>query len=134
MHYILHGAKEGRLPHPQSLYALRDEGDPDLKSLAVGEQCTSQQAMSVREWKKRVEQSGFFNAEWYLKTNADVAQAGLNPLDHFIRFGSVELRNPSPKFDARWYVEEYPEVTLTRLEPLAHYLTIGRQKGSSRPA
>ena len=135
---------EPSLPSPSTSFRLGDVPPrQDSKNTADvpfrssnGESATarkpgnaSHQAMPVFEWRKRVEQSGLFDSDWYLKKYRDVGRAGIDPLAHFIRFGSAELRNPGPKFDARWYVEEYPDAVSTGLEPLAHYLTIGREQG-----
>src|SRR5690606_14656234 len=84
---------------------------------------------SAHARKKAIKKSGFFDASWYLEKNRDVAASKMDPLEHFVRHGSVELRSPGPKFDAKWYYEEYAEVESSGLDPLTHYLTIGRKKG-----
>lgn len=38
--------------------------------------------------------SEFFDGSFYLENNADIAQAGLNPLVHYLRFGFDEGRTP----------------------------------------
>ncbi len=40
--------------------------------------------------------SGLFDAEWYLRHNADVASAGIDPLRHYVEFGASEGRTPNP--------------------------------------
>jgi GT2 family glycosyltransferase len=159
VHYILDGARKGRDPHPISdsdgqrpearehslcspstpgplpnaqPHKLAQDSSPPWEGVnarASKAAAAPFQTMSVSEWRKRVRRSGFFDAKWYLKNNKDVARAGLDPMDHFIKFGSAELRSPGPEFDARWYVEEYPDVLSTGLAPLAHYLTIGKEEG-----
>lgn len=57
------------------------------------------QLIAAGEHKVRVENSGLFDADWYLKTYRDVAAAGLDPLDHYCRFGSAENRSPNAWFD-----------------------------------
>lgn len=113
----------------QKTTPLQDAAPKNLTVNAREEDHALPQAMPVFEWRKCVEQSGFFDADWYLRKYRDVGRAGIDPLDHFIQFGSAEHRNPGPKFNARWYVEEYPDSVTVGLEPLAHYLTIGREKG-----
>jgi hypothetical protein len=44
----------------------------------------------------RLKRSGLFDAEWYLRHNADVADAGTDPLRHYIQFGASEGRAPNP--------------------------------------
>lgn len=42
-----------------------------------------------------------FDADWYLQTYPDVAQAGLNPLRHYLDHGAAEGRLPRPPAPAR---------------------------------
>lgn len=44
-----------------------------------------------RRW---LEESGLFDREWYLYANRDVAEAGVDPLLHFLRHGAREGRPP----------------------------------------
>ena len=46
-----------------------------------------------------IEASGLFDHEFYLNANPDVASAGIDPLDHYIRWGRHEGRKPSRDFD-----------------------------------
>lgn len=46
--------------------------------------------------------SGLFDAEWYLAENNDVAAAGVDPAEHYIRHGAFEGREPNRSLaDAR---------------------------------
>jgi lipopolysaccharide biosynthesis protein len=38
----------------------------------------------------------FFDTDWYLASNPDVAAAGINPLVHYLRSGAAEGRAPNP--------------------------------------
>jgi len=40
-----------------------------------------------------------FDADWYLSTYVDVAAAGIDPLDHFLKSGRDEGRLPGPTWD-----------------------------------
>lgn len=76
-----------------------------------------------------VSQSGLFDADWYLGEYPDVAQGGVSPLEHFMRFGAFESRNPGPHFDTGLYLRENPDVADSGLNPLVHYLAHGRNEG-----
>jgi hypothetical protein len=76
-----------------------------------------------------VASSGLWDAEWYLDAYPDVETAGMDPLRHFVAFGSLEGRSPGPKFDAASYLERYPDVRGAGAEPLFHYLTAGVHEG-----
>lgn len=76
-----------------------------------------------------VARSGLFDRDWYVKRYPDVAAAHVNPLRHFVHYGSREGRSPSPKFDAIWYLRNYADVRIAGAEPLFHYLKFGRAEG-----
>lgn len=140
LHYLKHGAMEERNPAPnfdanwylQTYPEVRGQ-NPLLHFLRYGRrngrQPISSKTAHLLVWRKQVEESGFFDEDWYVRTYKDVAKTDIHPLDHFVRHGSEELRSPGPRFNARWYLEDYPEVRASGLEPLKHYLEIGRQKG-----
>lgn len=73
-----------------------------------------------------IRDSGLFDPAWYLETYADVAEAGLDPLAHFVAYGGFEGRKASPAFDSRWYMNTYPDVRGSHLHPLVHYLRHGQ--------
>lgn len=75
-----------------------------------------------------------FDADWYLRTNPDVAISGVNPLEHYIRIGAAEGRDPHPLFDTDWYLEHYPDVAASGVNPLTHYVFRGgREKRDPNP-
>src|SRR5690606_27527266 len=44
---------------------------------------------------KRMRQSGLFDGKWYLSYYTDVAEAGYDPLYHYVRYGAREGRAPN---------------------------------------
>ncbi len=93
---------------------------------------------SSTTWRARlVGQSDLFDRSWYLKTYPDVALAGADPVQHWIKNGVREGRDPGPRFRTSWYLEAYPDVAMTGENPLVHHLVIGRElkrKTSPGPA
>jgi hypothetical protein len=73
--------------------------------------------------------SSEFDVGFYLSSNADVASSGLDPLDHFLRHGWLEGRDPSPGFSVADYLDAYPDVASAGLNPFVHYLRSGRAEG-----
>lgn len=69
-----------------------------------------------------IQASGLFDARWYLQKYPDVAEAGVDPLTHYISDGAREGRKTSPHFDTRWYVNTYPDASTSNLNPLIHYI------------
>lgn len=68
-----------------------------------------------------------FSPQWYLKTNGDVAQSGLDPFEHFVSFGFNEGRGASPLFDEDFYCQR-ADVPAGQ-SPLIHYLLVGGIQG-----
>ena len=73
----------------------------------------------------------FFDREYYLQRNPDVAQSWWPPLLHFLLHGGFEERSPHPLFDPPWYRERYGDVASCWLNPLQHYTTFGWREGRS---
>lgn len=96
----------------------------------------------LTKWKKRrdakkrrswalqlIAASGLFDAEWYLENNPDVADAGVDPLRHYLERGGFEGRAPSAGFSSRWYLTRYEDVANAEINPLLHYLKKGKAEG-----
>lgn len=94
-----------RLWHPRIFYRLWRKGDYKI-----------------------IKESGLFDAEWYLKSNPDVAAAGIDPLRHFVDYGADEGRDPTPEFDTAWYASKYKSVLRFGMLPFVHYILYGRQR------
>ena len=76
-----------------------------------------------------IQQSGCFDCDWYLSQYPDVADSGLDPIRHYLRFGAKEKRNPSEAFDTAWYLGRYPDVAKNGMNPLLHYIKLGQSEG-----
>jgi capsular polysaccharide biosynthesis protein len=73
-----------------------------------------------------------FDPAYYRVRNPDVANAGLDPFEHFLAFGWREGRNPSPAFDIAAYKGAYPDVAASGYNPLLHYVLRGESEGRRR--
>jgi O-antigen biosynthesis protein len=73
-----------------------------------------------------IRNSVFFDERYYLQTNPDVRDKGLDAALHFLAFGALEGRDPSPFFSTRAYLARYPDVAEAGLNPLLHYEAHGR--------
>ncbi|MCD1588708.1 hypothetical protein K7H09_22130 [Halomonas sp. IOP_14] len=80
---------------------------------------------ALKELVDLLEQSELFDADWYLTQYKDIAEANINPAEHFIKFGAIEGRNPGPRFNTEFYVVTYPDVAASGHHPLLHYLRDG---------
>lgn len=104
VHFVTAGRSEGRRPHP----ARRRDSHHEAGLVEI------------------INESGFFDRDWYLATYPDVAKVRIDPVLHFLRYGRSQARNPSPAFDTARYLAENADVAEARINPLVHYLTDGR--------
>jgi hypothetical protein len=79
--------------------------------------------------RKLIESSGLFDAEWYLASYPEVADSGFDPLTHFVKIGSLELRSPSAEFNARSYYSTYVDLQMAKVEPVFHFILHGKREG-----
>jgi glycosyltransferase involved in cell wall biosynthesis len=73
--------------------------------------------------------SGSFDTDHYRLQNPDVAEAGLDPVLHYLRFGAAEGRDPSPSFNTDYYLRANPDVAENGINPLLHFLRYGEHEG-----
>ncbi len=100
MHYILFGIKENRSVNSEEL--------------------------KYKEYEKLKDK---FDKEFYLETNPDIKDAGIDPFEHYINQGWREGRMPNDWFDPNHYLEIYQDVRDAGIEPLHHYITLGKNEG-----
>ncbi len=73
--------------------------------------------------------SEYFDKHWYLKTYPDVKKSGIDPVEHYLKSGWKEGRNPGPKFNTNWYLNRYKDVKEAKINPLVHYEKHGKYEG-----
>lgn len=67
--------------------------------------------------------------DWYLEVNPDVAEAGIDPVAHFLADGVREGRNPNRWFDTDWYLRTYLARIRDGEAALEHFLRVGASLG-----
>lgn len=103
-------------------------------------------------WKEGRDPSKHFSTTFYLRTNPDVAAAGVNPFWHYLVFGQKEGRPSLPEpslgpakdislhaqemetiraeFDPGFYLSTYPDVAaVSSIDPLEHFCLYGWREG-----
>ena len=70
-----------------------------------------------------------FSKYWYLNHYQDVADAGRDPLSHYLTYGANEGRDPGPEFSTSGYLARYQDVATAGINPLLHYIRYGRKEG-----
>ncbi len=91
--------------------------------------CKLKRPIITREGFALCQKSDLFDAEWYIRQYPDVKTKGINPLEHYLRFGGIEGRDPSSEFSSQWYMDTYEDVKKSGINPLLHYLLYGRNEG-----
>ena len=79
--------------------------------------------------RQRLLSSPLFNSDWYRAAYPDVMTSPLEPIDHYLRLGAAEGRNPGPIFDTIWYLNLYEDVAERGINPLVHFLHNGWAEG-----
>jgi hypothetical protein len=153
LHYLRHGRAEGRPPREPGVRTNPDGvlGGPGgvdaewyLARYPEAAAAGSAAAHYARQgWREGKDPGPHFSTTWYLSSNADVADAGLNPLLHYLRHGRAEGRPPrGPEartdpdgvlggpggVDADWYLARYPEAA-DYGSAAAHYARQGWREG-----
>ena len=95
LHYILAGEQAGRRPVPYfdpAWYRAEYGIPPDQSCLAH---------FLAQRHTGTVSPIAEFDGAYYLRENADVASAGMDPMEHYLVRGFSEGRAPCPNFDPR---------------------------------
>ncbi len=67
----------------------------------------------------------FFDANFYLTNNPDVADANIDPLLHYINYGWKEGRDPSPIFATNYYLASLTNDMTVEDNPISHFIRYG---------
>ena len=78
---------------------------------------------------RTIKHSGLFDRDWYLNEYPDARMKGLDPTEHYLRFGAQEGRNPSRLFGTNEYLSRYPDVRAAGINPLLHFILYGAAEG-----
>jgi hypothetical protein len=98
VHYIRSGEAQNRSPAPHfdlPWYRTRHPAPPTGTLLAH---------YLSRRRTGQVTPIAEFDAAWYLQRYPDIAEAGVDPFEHYLLWGWREGRNPSASFDTGFYV------------------------------
>jgi hypothetical protein len=73
---------------------------------------------------RTIQNSGLFDADYYLKNNPDISAKKVDPIKHYLLHGAREGRNPSPNFSTRDYLRRHPvlETDPFAPNPLVHFI------------
>ena len=141
-HYLASGRLEGRMaflaggatvaPDPlvNAAYFDAQLGATLIPTGAAG----AQQAAFLYDaigWQRGLNPDAFFDTNYYLSRNPDIAAAHINPLLHYENNGWKEGRDPSAQFSTNKYLAAYGDVKAAGLDPLLHFVSNGQSEGRS---
>ena len=140
-HYLAFGQVEGRLPFLTGGTAAVDPlVDTKFYDTQLGATLMPTEAMGAQQaawsydaegWQKGLNPDAFFDTNYYLAHNPDVAAAHVNPLTHFETYGWKEGRDASAQFSTNKYLVAYTDVRAAGMDPLLHYIGFGQAEGRS---
>jgi len=76
-----------------------------------------------------IEQSPWFDADWYMMQYPDVAVSGMSPAQHYLQLGEAWGRKAGPRFDAEYYLNTHQDVAKAGVSPLLHFTRNGEKEG-----
>lgn len=111
------------------LRRLRGGEASAMRATGLGPIAALRHRRQMRGTIRAVAASPLFDAAWYLQNNPDVAARGEDPVQHYLRFGAAEGRDPGPGFRTSWYLKNNPDVAARGMNPLHHYIEHGQKEG-----
>ena len=117
LHYILIGKTEGRVWTSPDTGTCTEAtaAEPILPDDRISREVTTIQDA--------------FDSSFYIGNNPDVAEAAIDPVQHFVIYGWKETREPTPHFSTSGYLLHNPDVAAAGLNPFLHYILFGKTEG-----
>jgi GT2 family glycosyltransferase/glycosyltransferase involved in cell wall biosynthesis len=75
-----------------------------------------------------IRQSDFFDEDWYREQFPDVAASRLDPIVHYVKYGSKIGRNPSPSFKSNFDTSKLKEVADQKINLLLYNSTVIKKR------
>lgn len=90
-----------------------------LSAVELAKQLPGMENMSDEEVARAL---AAFDMQYYLARYPDVAARKMDPLEHYMRFGWKEGRDPSPGFSTRNYLDHLSDVLIADTNPFLHWI------------
>ncbi|SFH09585.1 Glycosyltransferase, GT2 family [Methylobacterium gossipiicola] len=133
IHYITHGAIEGRIPSPLFNRGLFVFHHPHLQQPTVDAAAECVKLYNGYDWANEAQPlsrpRALFDAAWYVASSPDLELSEDEAYDHYMKIGWIEGRDPNPLFDTDWYLLSNPDVLNAGIEPLTHFEAEGYLEG-----
>ncbi len=125
LHYVCHGGREGRRPHPLFDPDWYRRQHPDLEASGL-DPLTHYLEFGAAAGS---DPNAFFAGAWYAKRHPEAAARGGTPLEHYVLEGEAQGARPHPLFDPVHYREQHPDLASWEGTVLAHFLEFGEVEG-----
>jgi O-antigen biosynthesis protein len=128
LHYVCHGAGEGRRGHPlfdADWYRARY---PEVEASGLDPLSHYLEVGAAAGF----DPNPLFGGAGYAKRYPEAHERGLTPLAHYALEGEAQGARPHPLFDPAYYREQNPDLAAWEGPLLAHFLAFGAAEG--RPA
>src|SRR5215468_12343313 len=86
-------------------------------SNVTSKNCEPRDIHKIRKYLRLI---GLFDQDYYVAAYPDIAQANIDPFEHFFLHGYLEGRQPNAIFETSWYLSTYPEIKNLNIQPLLH--------------
>ena len=80
----------------------------------------------------RLKRTKQVHSTWYREQYPDVDLLGMDPAEHYLKYGAELGRNPGKNFDTSFYLEQNPKAARSGMNPLLHYAEYGEKQGYRR--
>jgi len=143
-HFLLIGCRAGNDPSPGFSVTAYLEANADVRASGINPlyhfivlgrlegrnaaRSSSDAQERMPDQQERAALEGEFDSEFYLHRYPDVRADGMDPLEHYLRFGWREGRDPTPRFSTSYYLRANPDVEVKGINPFVHYIKTGRQE------
>ncbi len=114
IHYAIYGIHENRICSPK-----------EFKNDSLISNRGTEENDDISRGTREILRLGLFDKEWYLNRYPDVNSKNIDPLSHYLNYGSKEGRWPSPSFCTNYYLDIHKDVAKIGLNPLIHYAIYG---------
>jgi CDP-glycerol glycerophosphotransferase (TagB/SpsB family) len=134
LHYFQFGWKEGRNPSidfdggwywAHHVDAAEEGVNPLLHYLTMGRAKGLETRPVMDLASEALRESGIFDVAYYLENYPDVAESGVDPIRHYLKYGAREGRNPCAFFDTKYYARNNRDIVAQRINPLLHFCRTG---------
>lgn len=142
-HYIEFGWKSGRCPNADfsvasylATHSIKAELIPEPLYHSLTNVASEQILTSSKDAGKFEDLSiltrellSFFDSDFYLLQQRGADIFGMEPVQHYYKYGWKNNIDPNPDFSVSQYLENNPDVKKSGVEPMSHWIRTGRKEG-----